>query len=360
MTHAPAAQGVLLGPRTTLGLGGPAAAWVEAQDEATLCEAVRRADAQGRPVFVLGGGSNVVVSDAGFAGLVVGVATRGQRWTRDGDTLHVEAAAGEPWDALVAAAVAHGAQGIECLSGIPGTVGATPIQNVGAYGQEVADTLTAVTVLHRRSGAVYEIPAADCGFGYRDSRFKADDRGVFVVLRVQFALRLGAPPAVRYGELSRALAGVPNPDLATVRDTVLGLRRAKGMVYDPTHPHGRTAGSFFTNPTVEADTADRVAALSPEGASMPRFAAPGGKVKLAAGWLIERAGISRGTRRGHVGVSPQHALALVNYDGTSAELVALAREIQARVWAHFGVHLCPEPVFVGFDADDPTRVTPGR
>ncbi len=349
-----------IAPMTTLGLGGAAEHFVQALDETSLCAEVRRADAAGRPVFVLGGGSNVVVADAGVAGAVIRVATRGVRWTRAGDTLHVEAAAGEPWDDLVAAAVAREAQGIECLSGIPGTVGATPIQNVGAYGQEVADTLTAVTVFDRRTGEVREIGARDCGFGYRHSRFKGDDRGAFVVLGVRFALRLGVAPTVRYGELSRALTDDPSPSLATVRQTVLALRRAKGMVYDPTDPEHRTAGSFFTNPTVDPATAEAVAARCPEGTTMPRFAAPDGRVKLAAGWLIERAGVSRGHRRGGAGVSSRHALALVNHGGSAAELVALAREIQERVWQTFAVHLSPEPVFVGFGVDDPTRMTPGR
>ncbi len=345
---------------TTLGLGGPASRFVEAHDTATLCDAVRAADRKGEPVFVLGGGSNVVVADAGVEGLTVRIATRGMAWTDEGDTLHVEVAAGEAWDGFVAEAVARGAQGVECLAGIPGTVGATPIQNVGAYGQEVSDTLRAVTAFDRRTGALVTLDAPACDFGYRDSRFKRDDRDRFVVLSVRFALHRGAAPALRYGELARAFADGPAPTLAAVRDTVLALRRAKGMVYDPADPEHRSAGSFFTNPVVDAATADAVAARAGTDTAMPRFAAPGGRVKLAAGWLIERAGVVRGMRQGGCGVSSRHALALVNHGGTAAELVALAQTVQRRVWERFGVQLTPEPVFVGFGVDDPTRVTSGR
>jgi UDP-N-acetylmuramate dehydrogenase len=349
------AQNVPLAPLTTLELGGPASYFVRADDEATVVEALQWAGRRGVPVFVLGGGSNLVVGDAGFDGLVLQVAPRGLEFREAGAETLVLAAAGQPWDALVAEAVARQLAGIECLAGIPGLVGATPIQNVGAYGQEVAETIRSVRVLDRQSLAVVDLTPAACGFGYRDSAFKrAPDR--HVVLAVTFALRPGGAPALRYGELAQAVA--PTATLAEVRAAVVALRRRKSMVIDPADENRRSAGSFFMNPIVAPAQAARVVqqalseGLVTDAAQVPRYPAPGGQIKLAAGWLIERAGVAKGYRRGPVGVSSRHALALVHHGGgRTADLLALAREVRDAVAARFGVRLVPEPVLLGATVD---------
>jgi UDP-N-acetylmuramate dehydrogenase len=336
---------------TTLGVGGPAERLILAETERDVIDAVRDADDHGRALTVLGGGSNVLVGDDGIRGDVVRVGHRGVELAHDGSVVRLTAAAGEPWDDVVARAVDEGLAGIECLSGIPGLVGATPVQNVGAYGQEVADTITAVRVWDRVDRTVRALSPAECAFAYRDSAFKRDPTGRCVVLAVTFALTPGGAPAVRYGELSRAMASQP-ATLRATRDTVLTLRRAKGMVLDPADPDTRSAGSFFTNPVVSKELADAVEALVRQGdgsATIPRWEAPEGRVKLAAGWLIERAGVRRGMRLGRAAVSSKHALALTNPGGDcrAEELVALAREVAARVFARFGVTLRPEVVALG-------------
>jgi UDP-N-acetylmuramate dehydrogenase len=342
---------VPLAPLTTLGVGGPARFFVDASDESTVLEALRWARERGLATRVLGGGSNVVAGDDGFEGLVLRLGMRGRNFTAAGADLLVEAQAGEPWDELVAETVARGAQGLECLSGIPGLVGATPIQNVGAYGQEVAETIVRVRALERATLETRELPAAACRFAYRDSWFKSEVPDGFVVLAVTFRLRPGAAGAVRYGELEQRLHadGVPPAaaPLARVRETVLALRRAKSMLLDPNDENGRSCGSFFVNPSVSLARADAIAALVTD-AKMPRFSQPDGRVKLAAGWLIERAGFIKGTRRGSVGLSSKHALALVAHEGaTAAAVLELAREIQSAVHARFGVALELEPVVWG-------------
>jgi UDP-N-acetylmuramate dehydrogenase len=317
--------------------------------------AVREADAAGEPLLVLAGGSNVVVADAGFDGTVVRVATRGIAAVpaRDG-RVALDVAAGEPWEAVVERAQAEGLAGVECLTGIPGSAGATPIQNVGAYGQEVASTITRVRVLDRRSGTVEDLPAEACGFRYRTSIFRGDDRRV--VLGVAFALRPSArAEPVRYAELARELDVRVGDDvpLADARVAVLALRRAKGMVVDPADPDSVSAGSFFTNPILEPDAFARLRARAGEldpPARPPAFPEPDGRIKTSAAWLIERAGFRRGYGDGRVGISTKHTLALVNRGGaTTAELMALAREIAAGVQQRFGVALAPEPVLVGHD-----------
>jgi UDP-N-acetylmuramate dehydrogenase len=348
------ATDVPLAPLTTLELGGPARYFVRADDEAAVGEALTWARQRGVPVFVLGGGSNLVVADAGFEGLVLQVAPPGLRFRGDGGEVLVEAGAGQPWDALVAEAVARDLAGVECLAGIPGFVGATPIQNVGAYGQEVSETIRRVRVLDRQTLAVTELQAQECGFGYRDSNFKRQpDR--HVVLAVTFALRPAGAPTVRYPELLAALA--EHPTLAQVRTQVLRLRAAKSMVLSAGDENRRSAGSFFMNPIVPAEEAERVAAqafgegLVTDPAQVPRFPAPGG-VKLAAGWLIERSGISRGFRQGSVGISSRHALALVHHGGgRTTDLLALARVVRDAVAYRFGVRLVPEPTFLGASLD---------
>ncbi|MCZ4491957.1 MAG: UDP-N-acetylenolpyruvoylglucosamine reductase [Conexibacter sp.] len=328
----------LIGEWTTLGLGGPAGAVLEARSEEQLAEAVRAADAAGEPVLLLAGGSNLVVADEGFPGTVIRVLTTGV--ARDDDVLHV--AAGERWDAFVARCGEEGRAGIECLSGIPGSVGATPIQNVGAYGQEVAETIVSVRVLDRRTGEIEDLAGEECGFGYRTSGFKREP-GRWVVLRVSYRLpRAELSGPIRYAELARTLGvsiGAGAPPRA-VREAVLGLRRGKGMVLDPADPDTRSAGSFFTNPILD------VAAV-PEGA--PAWPEPDGRVKTSAAWLIEHAGFTRGEGdQEGIAISSKHVLALTNRGrGTAGELLALARRIAAGVRDTFGIELVPEPVFVG-------------
>lgn len=338
-----------LAPLTTLGLGGPAACFVEARERAEIGEALALAKARGLPLAMLGGGSNLVVRDQGFPGLVLRIATEGVAIARAGDEAIVTVQAGESWDALVARAIDEDLAGIECLTGIPGAVGATPIQNVGAYGQEVGEVIEAVEVLDRRNGAISWLGAEACGFGYRDSRFKREPEH-FVVLAVRFRLRLGGPASVRYAELARVLdVRAATPDLRTVAQAVRALRAGKGMLVEP----GWTpsAGSFFTNPMVGvAALADVIARAMASGAiahasELPQYPLDDGRVKLSAGFLIERSGIVRGMRRGPVGVSDKHALALVHHGGGStAALLSLAAEVQARVMEHFGLRLAIEPV----------------
>ncbi len=326
-----------LAQRTTLRLGGPARRLVVVDTEADLVDAVRTADAAGEPVLVLGGGSNVVIADEGFDGLVVQVATRGVE--RSGAELTV--AAGEDWDAFVASAGADGLAGIEALSGIPGLVGATPIQNVGAYGQEVSQTVAQVRTWDRGDGALRTFTASESGFGYRTSRFKQEP-GRYVVLDVTFLFKqgtLGAP--VEYVELARALGvelGERAP-LADVRKAVLGLRGGKGMVLDPADHDTWSAGSFFTNPVIAADSL-------PEGA--PAWPQPDGRVKTSAAWLIERAGFSKGYGDGSARLSTKHTLAITNRgDATTTQLLDLAREVRDGVRDRFGIVLVNEPVLVG-------------
>ena len=329
---------------TTLRLGGPVGRLVETATTEELVETVAAVDAAGEPCLVLGGGSNLVVGDDGFPGTVVRIATRGVR-VESLDSCagaSVRVAAGEDWDALVARAVGEGWVGVEALSGIPGLTGATPIQNVGAYGQEVADTVSRVRTWDRVSREYRTFAAADCGFTYRDSRFKGTDR--WVVLEVVFQLPLGDRSApVRYAELARRLCVAPGDraPLAEVRDAVLALRAGKGMVLDPDDPDTWSAGSFFTNPVVPP-------ALVPDGA--PAWPQPDGRVKTSAAWLIERAGFGMGYPGpgGRVAVSGKHTLALTNRGGAStADLLALAREVRDGVRDRFGVELVNEPVLLG-------------
>jgi UDP-N-acetylmuramate dehydrogenase len=321
---------------TTLRLGGPAGRYLEAGDEQAVVDVVRAADGAGEPLLVMSGGSNVVVADEGFPGTVLRIVTRGV--AREGATLEV--AAGEPWDPFVASCVAGDLSGVECLAGIPGSVGATPIQNVGAYGQEVAETIAAVRVFDRARDATEELAPEACGFTYRSSAFKRDP-GRWVVLAVRFALEpseLSAP--IRYAELARALdveLGARAP-LADVRAAVLALRRAKGMVLDPDDHDTWSAGSFFTNPVVDA-------ADVPDGApAWPQ----GDGVKTSAAWLIEQAGFGKGYGDGEVRLSTKHTLALTNRGhATTAELLDLARAIRDGVERRFGIRLVHEPVLVG-------------
>jgi UDP-N-acetylmuramate dehydrogenase len=347
---------VPLAPLTTLRLGGPATRMVEAETEAELVDAVASGDAAAEPILVLAGGSNVVIADAGFTGTVVRVATRGVASGAAGDRVELTVAAGEPWDGVVERIVAEGLAGLECLSGIPGSTGATPIQNVGAYGQEVSATVAGVRVYDRATGTVATLPPGRCAFTYRGSAFRHRDR--HVVLSVTFSLaRSDVSVPIRYAELARTL-GVAVGDrapLAEVRVAVLGLRRAKGMVVDPSDPDSVSAGSFFTNPILDADGfADlqrrAATALGAGGPAPPGFPEPGGRVKTSAAWLIEQAGFAKGHGAGAIRLSDKHTLAITNRGGgTTAELIALARELREGVRATFGVTLVPEPVLVGVE-----------
>lgn len=338
----------LLADHTTLRVGGPAGTWVRATTEDELTSAVTDAEMAGEPVLVLGGGSNLLVADAGFPGTVVEVATEGLALDHEGDDptcggVLATVAAGETWDDLVALAAERGWVGVEALSGIPGSVGATPIQNVGAYGQEVAQTIASVRVWDRRLRGVRTFAAADCGFAYRHSRFKADP-GRHVILSVTFQFRqgtLGAP--VAYAELARTLGVEPGAraPLADVRAAVLGLRGGKGMVLDAEDHDTWSAGSFFTNPVVAAG-------VVPEGA--PAWPQPDGLVKTSAAWLIEHAGFTKGYGAGPARLSTKHTLALTNRGSARADdLLALAREVRDGVESRFGIRLVNEPALVGVE-----------
>jgi UDP-N-acetylmuramate dehydrogenase len=353
----PVRDQVLLAGLTTLGVGGPARRFVRASADAELIAAVRAADQQGEPLLILAGGSNLVIADAGFPGTVVQIATRGIEQEPDGaEAVRLTVAAGEDWDGVVASCVHAGLAGLECLSGIPGRTGATPIQNVGAYGQEVAEVISTVRVYDRDTGQVTELAGADCGFGYRTSMFKRDSRGRRVVLGVTFQLRpseLSAP--IRYTELARAL-GVPEGGRAPLRDVrsaVLTLRRGKGMVLDPADPDSRSAGSFFTNPVLDdaqfAALQKLVAQRSGGDLPIPQFPAGPGQVKVPAAWLIGQAGFAKGDQGpGGARISTKHTLALVNPGGaTAADIAGLAREIRDQVRDELGVDLACEPVLVG-------------
>jgi UDP-N-acetylmuramate dehydrogenase len=352
------AELVSLSGLSTLGVGGPARYYVRAGSAEGAAEAASWAFAEGLPLLVLGGGSNLVVADEGFPGLVLHLLVRGVDAVPADGAVDLTAGAGEPWDPLVERAVAAGWAGVECLSGIPGLVGATPMQNVGAYGQDVSETITRVRVLDLRTGGLEDLSREDCRFSYRDSRFKREDRGRYVILGVTYRLRPGGATSVEYADLERHLAaqGIRTPTIADTRRAVIEVRRRKSMVIDPDDPNRRSVGSFFMNPVVPAHHARQIeAALRNEGTlgsgeRMPAFPAADGRIKLSAAWLIERAGLHRGYRRGHAGISTNHTLAIVNCGGATAqEVVALAREIRERVHDRFGITLVPEPVFVGLE-----------
>jgi UDP-N-acetylmuramate dehydrogenase len=337
---------------TTLRLGGAARRLIDASTEDDAVEAAASADDS---LFVMSGGSNLVVADDGVGGTVVRINNRGVSFSRDGDPVHVEVAAGEPWDEVVACCVSEGLAGLECLSGIPGSTGATPIQNVGAYGQEVSTMISWVRAYDRQRGQVVGLAPEQCGFAYRTSAFKRSDR--HVVLSVAFVLeRSKTARPVQYAELARALdveLGARAP-LSEVREAVLELRRRKGMVINPDDPDSVSAGSFFVNPILSREefaALDRkvIERVGPE-ATPPRWPEAEGRVKTSAAWLIEQAGFYRGYGDGRVGVSNKHTLALVNRGGgTTEELLSLARELRNGVREQFGVTLLPEPTLVGVE-----------
>jgi UDP-N-acetylmuramate dehydrogenase len=352
-----------LAPFTTFGIGGPARWFVEATTEDEIAEGVAWAQSRGVDLFVLGGGSNLLVSDSGFDGLVLHIASSGIAAAGDpsdpAQRLY-QCAAGENWDHCVERTVQDSCAGLECLAGIPGTVGGTPVQNVGAYGQEVSSTIRRVRAFDREQRAFVEVSAAECGFAYRRSRFNSTDRGRFIVTRVDYSLTINGAPTLRYADLQRAFANrdanAEPPTLVEVTAAVRRIRLSKGMFLVDGDPDCRSAGSFFKNPVVSEAQANQIAASSTK--ALPRYPTGSGaendgpqkasKVKLPAAWLIEQAGFSKGYARGAAAISSRHTLALVNRGGaTAVEILALAEEIRSAVEARFSIHLEMEPVAIG-------------
>ncbi len=334
---------VLLAPLTTIGLGGTARWLARCTNGGELRDALGFAARERLPVQVFSGGSNIIFADEGFDGVVVNVALRGIREEESADGVRLTAGAGEPWDGIVGLAVERGLEGIECLSGIPGSAGGTPVQNVGAYGQEVAETLVSVRALDRLTLAEREFPRDECAFGYRESRFKREDADRFIITEVRFVLRRNRKPEIRYAELRKEIdARGGDLSLRAVRDAVIGLRRRKSMVVDPADGNSRSVGSFFTNPVVTKEFFESRL----HGIPVPTYPAPGG-VKLSAAWLVEHAGFARGVTRKGAGISDNHALAIVNRGGTTSDVLALATEIEKGVEVKFGVQLRREAVVVG-------------
>ena len=336
-----------MAPLTTLGIGGPARWFVEAASEGEVAEACECAHERGVPLFVLGGGSNVLVSDSGFNGLVLRVAI--ESLELKGELLR--ASAGVAWERCVEQSTIAGLAGIECLAGIPGTVGGTPVQNVGAYGQEVASVIDRVRAFDRMAHEFVEFSNAECGFAYRKSRFNSTDRGRYVVTQVDYRLRRRGAPALAYGDLKAYFREWKRqPSLTEVADAVREIRRSKGMLLVKGDPDCRSAGSFFKNPAIVPEAAERVRKFAAHtGVSVRMFAADGGRVKIPAAWLIEHAGFAKGYAMGAAGISSRHTLALINRGGaTSAEILALAGKIRKAVEDKFGIKLEMEPERVGF------------
>ena len=358
-------ENIRLAAYTTLQVGGCARYFAEPADEDEIVTALRWARARSLPVFVLGGGSNLLVSDAGFRGLVLHMTLAGIEArdvnampdampdaTRDGMRIY-SVGAGVDWDEFVARAVADNCAGVECLSGIPGSVGGTPVQNVGAYGQDVSESIARVCAIDATTFDRVEFDREACGFRYRQSRFNGAELGRYILTRVDFALRPGGAPKIAYAELQRSIGtqpdGVAMPTLAQTREAVLQIRRAKGMVLDERDADSRSAGSFFKNPVVSLAEYERIAAVS--SVPVPHFEAGAGQVKLAAAWLIEQSGIGKGFALGPAAVSSKHTLALVNLGGaTAADILRLKELVQERVRRRFAVELHPEPVMLGFEA----------
>jgi UDP-N-acetylmuramate dehydrogenase len=337
-------RGAPLAPLTTLGVGGPAWGLAEAKSSEDLIALAQIADAESRPLLVLGGGSNVLVSDAGFPGLIVRYSDQHLDITKDG---RVSAGAGVVWDEIAAACVELGLIGVECLSGIPGWAGAAPIQNIGAYGQEIAETLVAVSAFDRATGRMERLVNSACNFGYRTSRFKHDWRARCIVTGIELQLRTDGRPQIRYAELAQKVGEHPD-DVAEVRRQVLAIRRSKSMVLDEADPNTKSVGSFFMNPIVRSEQADEVERISQ--ARPPRYPAGVGLEKLSAAWLIERAGFTKGWGDGPAGLSTNHCLAIVNRgSATARDIVRVAAQVRTRVRDQFGVELMPEPELIGFD-----------
>lgn len=345
-------ENVPLAQLTTLGVGGRARFFAEAGSPEQARQAVHYAGERRLPLFVLGGGSNLVICDSGWPGLVLRMRITGVQEREEGGEAIFEAGAGEEWDTFVARAVARDCAGIECLSGIPGSVGGTPVQNVGAYGQEVSETIESVQVLDLKDGQLRELCNPACGFAYRTSIFNTSERGRYIILRVTYALASGGSPHIEYADLKKYFSGRQNtPTLAEVREAVRAIRASKAMLIVPGDEDCRSAGSFFKNPVLSAEEHQRLCARAAAlGLQVPSYPALSAQRKVSAAWLVEHSGLAKGYTRGRVGISRKHALAIVNRGGaTAADVVALKNEIQQRVAETFGVQLSPEPVFVGFE-----------
>jgi len=345
------AENVPLAPLTTLKVGGAARYFIEATSVAEVSQGVEFSKSADLPLFILGGGSNLVISDAGWPGLVLKVGITGINHRHGHDEVIFEAGAGEDWDKFVGMVVAHNIAGIECLSGIPGSVGASPVQNVGAYGQEVSNTIESVVALDLRDGEVHELSNQDCGFSYRTSIFNSTERGRYVILQVNYSLKHGAEAYVAYADLKKYFAGwSEKPTLANVRDAVRKIRAGKGMLITAGDDDCRSAGSFFKNPILSADQYQALTArAAAKNLQIPSYPALDAQKKVSAAWLVEHSGFSRGYGNGPVGISRKHALAIVNRgNATAADIVAFKQDIQQRVEEIWGILLEPEPVFVGF------------
>lgn len=344
-------ENVPLGPRTTLGVGGPSRWFAEIRSEEELPEAVDWASSRRIPLFVLGRGSNLVVSDEGFEGLTLHIALRGTEQRNEGRCVVFEAAAGEEWDQLVVRTVEANCSGMECLSGIPGTVGGTPVQNVGAYGQDVSETIVSVRAFVIASGTFREFSNSECRFSYRRSLFNSSDAGKFIITRVRFAVTPNGEPKIEYADLKRYFEGRTNsPSLQEAREAVRAIRHQKAMLIVEGDEDSCSAGSFFKNPIVDHTTYERlVEQVRATGLKLPSYPAENSRVKIAAAWLVEHSGFSKGFNLGPVAISRRHALAIVNRGGAKArDVIALKNLIQERVREAFDIELNPEPVFVGF------------
>ena len=346
-------ENIPLAPLTTIKIGGPARYFVEAKTVGEVQEAVAFASVRDLPLFILGGGSNLLISDGGWPGLVLKIAIQSidQRSGHDEDgKILFDAGAGESWDKFVSHAVMAGCAGVECLSGIPGSVGATPVQNVGAYGQEVSDTIASVQVLDLKDNQVRELCPEACGFSYRASIFNTSERGRFIVLRVTYSLTPGGSPRIAYADLKRHFEGREAPNLAETREAVRHIRAIKGMLIVPGDPDCQSAGSFFKNPILsEEQHEDLKRRAAARRLTIPTYPALETRKKVSAAWLVERSGFTRGFGSGRVGISTRHALAIENRGGaTAAEVLALKEQIQQRVEEIWAIRLEPEPVMVGF------------
>jgi UDP-N-acetylmuramate dehydrogenase len=344
-------ENIPLAPLTTFKVGGPARYFADCHTESDVHQAVTYAAEHRLPLFVLGGGSNLVIADEGWPGLVLKVSIRGIGETATG---FFRVGAGEDWDKFVAHAVKENYAGIECMSGIPGTVGGTPVQNVGAYGQEVAETIVYVRVLEIATGKIIELNKSECGFSYRSSIFNNHARGRYIVLWVAYQLTHNGEPRIEYADLNNHFSRSADlPDLQQVRDAVREIRRSKAMLIVEGDEDCRSAGSFFKNPIVspaEAERIEQLAQTQAPGKTLPRYPGPEGQVKLPAAWLVEQAGFHKGYSRGPVGISSKHSLAIINRGGATAkDILALKDEIQKKVFEIWGIQLQPEPVIVGFN-----------
>jgi len=344
-------ENVALAPLTTLQVGGPARYFVEAQNVEGVREAVEYARSRSLPLFTLGGGSNLVVADAGWPGLVLKIGIMGINHRHGHGFAVFDVGAGEDWDGFVAITVAHSCSGIECLSGIPGTVGGTPVQNVGAYGQEVADTIESVKVLNLQTFEEQELAKDECGFAYRTSIFNTMARGRYIVLQVSCKLQHDGEAHIAYADLKKYFADwKQKPTLAETREAVRKIRASKAMLITPGDDDCRSAGSFFKNPLLTAEKYDQLMQkAAAESLQIPSYPAQDGQKKVSAAWLVEHSGFSKGFSNGRVGISRKHALAIVNRGGaTAADVLEFKEQIQQGVEKIWGISLEPEPVFLGF------------